>query len=83
MFTYKNESRGYYLHVSPVSRSVVSGVAMESYTAFTGTKLLLLACDRRSKKREGQAENIALDYRAMLIDRVLLENGLKLAQGAI
>ena len=50
-FTYKNEARGYYLSVTPVERAR----GFESFTAFTGFKVLLKEVTRASKKAEAEA----------------------------
>lgn len=50
-FTYKNEERGYYLSVSPVEKDGI----MESYVAFSGTKILLVKATRQSKQKEEAA----------------------------
>lgn len=54
-FTYKTEARGYYLSVMPVERAR----GFESFTAFTGFKVLLKEVTRASKKAEAEAETIA------------------------
>ena len=45
-FTYKEEPRGYYLHVTPVKRDG----CCETYTAFSGVKTLIKSANRLSKK---------------------------------
>ena len=55
VFTYKNESRGYYISVSPVERSDKYGYMMESYTAFTGLKQCVLEVQRKSAKKLAEA----------------------------
>lgn len=50
-FTYKNESRGYYISVSPVERDR----GFESYTAFTGLKQCVLPVQRKSSKKMTEA----------------------------
>lgn len=57
MFTYKNEARGYYLSVSPVEREKIDGFGgfMESYTAFTGVKVLVHPCAKKGKTAESKA----------------------------
>lgn len=50
-FTSRNESRGYYLSVSPVERDR----GLESYTAFTGLKQLVLPVQRKSQKKMDEA----------------------------
>lgn len=81
-FTGRPEGRGYYLSVSPVSRSDQNGIVCESYTAFTGTKRLLLPCQRKSAKNEGEALKLVDEQREVLIRHVLEENGLALADAA-
>ena len=51
VFTYKNESRGYYISVSPVEREG----GWESYTAFTGLKQCVLPVQRKSQKKMNEA----------------------------
>ena len=54
-FTGRSEVRGYYLSVTPVERAR----GFESFTAFTGFKVLLKEVTRASKKAEAEAEAIA------------------------
>ena len=55
-FTYKNEPRGYYLSACPVERrEYAPGLMMEGFTAFTGTKMLVEPCERKSKGAEARA----------------------------
>ena len=54
-FTGRTEARGYYLSVTPVERAR----GFESFTAFTGFKVLLKEVTRASKKAEAEAEAIA------------------------
>lgn len=55
-FTYKNEPRGYYLSVGPVERCALEGGGfMEGFTAFSGTKILVEPCARKSKGAEARA----------------------------
>lgn len=59
-FASTNERRGYYLSVSPVNRTTSgNGIVIESYTAYTGIKELLLEVGRKSKKAEKEAEALA------------------------
>lgn len=55
VFTYKNETRGYYMSISPVERSDKYGYTMESYTAFTGLKMCVLPVQRKSQKKMDEA----------------------------
>lgn len=79
-FTYKQEARGYYISVSPVTRERRNGCTMESYTAFTGTKQLIKAVTRKSAKAEAAAEAAAAEMEAALIRYVCEENGLEVLQ---
>ena len=54
VFTHKQERRGYYLIITPVQRAR----NMESFTAFSGTKLLLKEVSRQSTKAEREATAI-------------------------
>lgn len=56
-FSYKQEQRGYYVSVCPVERENRGGYVMESFTAFSGVKMLVTACARKSKKAEQDALN--------------------------
>lgn len=80
VFTYKSEPRGYYLSVSPVQRSERDGIGFESYTAFSGVKLLLLEVSRKGKKAEAEAERIAEEKEADLIKYVCNKNGLEVLE---
>lgn len=55
VFTYKNEARGYYMSISPVKREDRGGYVMESYTAFTGLKQLVVPVQRKSQKKLAEA----------------------------
>lgn len=79
-FTHKTESRGYYLHVSPVKRYTRDGVQFESYTAFSGVKLLLLEVSRKSKKAEEAAEKMAVEEENNLIAFVCGKNNLEVLE---
>ena len=54
-FTYKNEARGYYMSISPVKREDRGSCVMESYTAFTGLKQLVVPVSRKSQKKMNEA----------------------------
>ena len=75
MFTYRNEARGYYLSVVPVTRDGI----MESFTAFTGTKTCVKQVARKSVKAEKEAIAAAEKAKAELIKYILEHNGLELA----
>ena len=51
VFTYKQEARGYYIRICPVE---VKG-NMVSFVAFSGTKVCILECSRKSAKAEREA----------------------------
>ena len=71
VFTYKPETRGYYLSVSPVERGERNGITMESYTAFSGVKICVLEVTRKSKKAEETAEKLAAEKENALIQYIL------------
>lgn len=81
-FTYKNEPRGYYMHVSPVKRSVTGGVAMEEYSAFSGYKQCILEVSRKSKAKEAEAIHLAERYIQPFIDQVCKKYGLEVINDA-
>lgn len=77
-FSYKQESRGYYISVTPVTRESRGGVVMESYTAFTGTKICVHPVQRKSAKAAKIAEEKAAQVSAQLIAMVCAENGIQI-----
>ena len=68
-FTYKTERRGYYLSVCPVERSRCGSGWMESYAAFTGSKILVQECARKSRAAEQKALGQYDNMKAMLMDK--------------
>lgn len=68
--------RGYYLHVTPVTRENKYGVSMESFVAFTGVKQLLKEVTRKSAKADATAEDIAKNYLHSMVLYVCEKNGL-------
>lgn len=52
MFTHEERPRGYYVSVMPVEKNGI----MESYAMFSGFKMLVVECKRKSKKAEEQAK---------------------------
>jgi hypothetical protein len=81
VFTYKPEARGYYLSVSPVKRFDLNGVAMESYTAFSGVKVCVLEVTRQSKKAAERAEALAAEKEAELIEYLCKKYNLEVLTG--
>lgn len=79
-FTYAQEKRGYYLHVTPVKRERRDGYTTESFTAFSGYKQLLQEVTRKSAKAEAAAEAAVEDILDIMVERVCRKNGLELAQ---
>lgn len=80
-FTYKQERRGYYLSICPVERSRCGAGWMESYAAFTGTKILVQECARKGKAAEQKAMASYDGTKAMLMARFkeLLPDGQEVA----
>lgn len=79
-FTHREESRGYYISVSPEEREQRGGVVMRSYTAFTGRKLCVHCVKRKSAKAEKEALEKAAQVEKQLIDFVCEANGLAIAE---
>lgn len=76
-FTYAQEKRGYYLHVTPVKRELRDGYTLESFTAFSGYKQLIREVSRKSAKAEAAAEAAAADIIDIMVSRVCHKNGLE------
>lgn len=74
-FTYKEKTRGYYVSVTPVERSELNGVTMESVTAFTGVYELLKPCSRKSKKAAAEAAEKCFSYEGMLVTYICNKYG--------
>lgn len=74
-FTYQNESRGYYLLVTPVYKNGI----MESVTAFTGVKQCIKQVNRKSAKAEKDALQIAPGVLPDMIDHVCMKNGIQIS----
>ena len=77
-FTYKNEPRGYYIHVSPVKRENRDGCTLETFAAFSGVKDCILEVTRASKKAENQAADIFEQVKDKYINYILDKYGLTL-----
>lgn len=80
LWTYRNEPRGYYLHVSPVERSERNGIVMEGFMAFSGIKKLLKEVSRKSAKAEQEAEKLAAQDEKELISYICAKTGVTLAE---
>lgn len=63
--------RGYYMTVYPCKVETISGVIMESFTAFSGAKKYLFEANRQSKKSEEKAIEMSKQFESQLIDQVL------------
>ncbi len=76
-FTCKQESRGYYVRICPITveRNMVS------FIAFSGTKLCIHECSRKSAKAEREAIAAANDeYRDLvshLVSKIANQNNLE------
>lgn len=71
-FNYKNEERGYYLSVCPVQvERKDNGICIESYTAFSGVKKLVLPVKRQSDKKYNEAVQLAESHINELKEYVL------------
>lgn len=74
----KQESRGYYLSVTPVECSNHSGYMMESFVAFSGIKELIKPVTRKSQKAEKQAEVLAQTKELELINYILKKSNIEI-----
>lgn len=82
VFSYRNEPRGYYLSVTPVTRENCGSYTTETVTAFSGVKQLIKEVSRKSAKAEASAEKIAEGYTPALIAYICDKNGLELENPA-
>ena len=70
-FTSKTERRGFYLSVVPVERKhEANGVVIESFTAFTGYKQLILEVKRYSDKAYRQSLEMIDEYETEMVEKV-------------
>ena len=70
-FTAKSETRGFYLSVVPVERQYCdNGVVIESFTAFTGYKQLILEVKRYSEKGYKQSLEMIDQYETEMVEKV-------------
>jgi hypothetical protein len=79
LFTYENNERGYYLHVSPVKNVQLKDCVIQEYKAFSGIKKLILPVARKSSKKEVEAIELSKNSEKELIDYVLAKNNMELA----
>ena len=75
-FSCKTEERGLYLSVSPVSRVEREGYVSESYSAFSGIKMLVKPMARLNQKVLDNFEVKEEDIETLL-SNVLSKNGLE------
>jgi hypothetical protein len=67
----KDGERGYYLSVSPVKREFQGNIVIESYTAFSGYKKLILPVKRQSDKGYDLALSEATEWLDIMKEKVL------------
>ena len=79
-FAYTEKKRGYYVSVTPVKKWTVDGVPMESFTAFTGFKMLVKEVARKSKKAESEAIQAAEKIQNKMIACVCKEQNLEVKE---
>ena len=70
-FSGRTEERGYYLSVSPVKREERDNIVIESFTAYSGVKMLILPVKRQSDKAYQQAVELAKEKEPALRQRIL------------
>lgn len=68
-----NQPRGYFLSVTPVYRENKGSYIMETFTAYTGYKMLLLEVTRASNKQYEKAVEMSSYYIDAIIDRLKAE----------
>jgi len=70
-FSGRTQERGYYLSVSPIEREERGNVIIESFTAYSGVKMLILPVKRQSDKAYQQAVELAKEKEPALRQRIL------------
>ena len=76
-FTYKTDSRGYYISVRPVVREERNGYTSESFNVMQGYKKLMKEVKRKSEKAFNEALNLSEGIEKEIVDVVCAECGLK------
>lgn len=83
VFTYQTEKRGYYVHVTSMEVIDRGGYKMYAYTAFSGRKLCVHECGRKSAKAERDAAaevNECIDVIKDMIAFVAKKNNLEVLE---
>lgn len=70
-FTGNNEPRGYYISCTPVNIERNGLIKIESFTAFTGRKKLLIEVQRKSDKMYNKAVEYAKEWQPILREKIL------------
>jgi hypothetical protein len=81
---YVGRPRGYYLWATPVGIKRENGYSLKSFTIGAGPRglnVLLLEVKRQSPKAEAEASRLADEKEATVVQAVLVNNGLTLAEG--
>lgn len=78
-FTGTTEPRGYYLHVSPITKSEARGFQMTGFTLFSGIKKLVQPAARFSEKTLASIE-VTEEMIAPLREHVLAKRAERLAK---
>lgn len=76
--TYKHESRGYYVSVTPIERVNHEGYSTESYACFSGYKALLKEVARKSNKAVQEALKLAENVINEIVEVLCNKNGFEL-----
>lgn len=76
-WTYKQDSRGYYLSVTPVERIQRNGYTTEGYITGSGVKMLIKEVSRKSVKAAAEAEVLAQSHIQELVDYICNEEGVE------
>ena len=79
-FTYRNDSRGYYLSVTPVERCDRGGYVTESQTLFRGVKQLIKEVARKGASVAKEAEKIAMSHLNELVNYICTKENITLLE---
>lgn len=77
--SYRQKPRGFYLSVTPVFKENKGTYTTEMFGAFRGYKQLILEVNRFSDKQYNKAVDLSKSFESLMVNRILKENNLTLA----
>lgn len=79
-YTYKNDERGYYLSICPVSLCDRGSYATETYEIFSGRKILLYTVKRKSKNSKQIAIQKANEILDSFVNQICNQNNIEVEE---